>query len=366
MRRSTRLLIDEQPLQVIPTLAAKLGINAAILLQQIHYWIKSAEESGDARKFKRGRWWTYNTYSDWQKQMPWLSESGIRKLVQKLKDKELVAVIKHGSDARDHTLWYTINYDKLDTLGQIDVPESDTSKRPGGADLDVTESDTSNKTENPENRSESVESNDSRAKPNSQDTVVSMNKYVVDAIYAAMREAGYRMPNEDFKFHLGRAQDMLEKDGPTDEEIEALPAAFVGLYEIRGRADAPSSLVELRRQAARARRIASSGHAPGHSRGPKPGRAPGGNGTEPQGTPQVGIEALRNYVHPKGGFNDLRQYAGIAERFDFSGDADPDWRIMRELDDDPLILRRIRSVVRRSLREETPLETPLVQEEQAG
>lgn len=71
----------------------------------------------------------------------------------------------------------------------------------------------------------------------------------------------------------------------------------------------------------------------------------------PQRTPPAGIEALRNYVHPKGGPNDLRRFAGVAERFDFSGDADPDWRIMRELDDDPTTLGRIRSVVRRAVRE---------------
>jgi hypothetical protein len=29
---------------VLPTLAEKVGINAAILLQQINYWIKSAEK----------------------------------------------------------------------------------------------------------------------------------------------------------------------------------------------------------------------------------------------------------------------------------------------------------------------------------
>lgn len=71
------------------------------------------------------------------------------------------------------------------------------------------------------------------------------------------------------------------------------------------------------------------------------------------GTPAAGVEALRNYVHPKGGPNDLRRFAGVAERFDFSASeaTDPDWRIMRELDDDPMILKRIRSVVQRAMNE---------------
>ena len=43
-RKTSRLLLDEEPLQVLLTLAEKVGINAAILLQQINYWIKSAEK----------------------------------------------------------------------------------------------------------------------------------------------------------------------------------------------------------------------------------------------------------------------------------------------------------------------------------
>lgn len=98
---------------------------------------------------------------------------------------------------------------------------------------------------------ESVEANASRAKPKTS-SVVSMEKYVTDRLYEAMRRSGYRLPNSDFGFHLGRAQDMLVKDSPTDEEIEALPEAFVRLWKIKGRADAQSALMELRRQKARA------------------------------------------------------------------------------------------------------------------
>ena len=159
-KRASVLLINEEPLQVIPTLAEKLGINEAILLQQIQYWIKNAEKNGtkdkDYRKFINGRWWTYNTFQDWQKQMPWLSVSGIRKLVKKLKDRKLIAVVKHKAKSQDHTLWYTINYDAVDALVapecQFDVTESNTSNRPGVTHDDVTQSDTSYiESENPEN-----------------------------------------------------------------------------------------------------------------------------------------------------------------------------------------------------------------------
>ncbi len=98
---------------------------------------------------------------------------------------------------------------------------------------------------------ESVEANASSGKPQTP-SVVSMEKYVTDRLYEAMRESGYRLPSSDFGFHLGRAKDMLAKDSPTDEEVEALPEAFVRLWKIKGKADAQSALMELRRQKARA------------------------------------------------------------------------------------------------------------------
>ena len=150
---SSTLLIDEQPLQVLPSLACHLGINAAILLQQINYWIKRAEREKDQRKFKAGRWWTYNSYAQWQEQMPWLSESGIRKLVKKLEDEGLIKTVKHNKGKTDHTKWYSINYDALDTLGHIEPPPRDTSNRPAGSHLEASRRDTSI-TESPESHSE--------------------------------------------------------------------------------------------------------------------------------------------------------------------------------------------------------------------
>lgn len=39
MSNTNKLLLDEHPLQVMPKLAALIGLNGAIILQQIHYWL---------------------------------------------------------------------------------------------------------------------------------------------------------------------------------------------------------------------------------------------------------------------------------------------------------------------------------------
>lgn len=44
MKKISNLLLDEPPLQVMPTLATKVGLNESIVLQQIHYWLKIKEK----------------------------------------------------------------------------------------------------------------------------------------------------------------------------------------------------------------------------------------------------------------------------------------------------------------------------------
>ena len=104
---------------------------------------------------------------------------------------------------------------------------------------------------------ESVEANASSGKPQTSG-VVPTEKYVTDRIYEAMRDEGLRLPNGEYPYHLGRAKDMLAKDSPTDEERDTLPAAFVRLWKIKGRADAPAALMEMRRQKAREEILANN------------------------------------------------------------------------------------------------------------
>jgi hypothetical protein len=57
----SRLLINESPIMIIPSLAAKIGLNEAVVLQQIHYWLgiskhkKRRGESGVIIHTKIGR-----------------------------------------------------------------------------------------------------------------------------------------------------------------------------------------------------------------------------------------------------------------------------------------------------------------------
>ena len=63
-----RNLLHEEPLLLLPTLATALGVNEAIILRQIYYWLTKNE--GKRKNYMYGYYWTFNSIADWQKQFP--------------------------------------------------------------------------------------------------------------------------------------------------------------------------------------------------------------------------------------------------------------------------------------------------------
>lgn len=74
----TNLLIDEEPLQVLPKLALALGLDGAIVVQQLFYWLNPKRRSG---RVIDGRRWIYNTYAEWRESnFPFWSEIHIKRI----------------------------------------------------------------------------------------------------------------------------------------------------------------------------------------------------------------------------------------------------------------------------------------------
>jgi DnaD/phage-associated family protein len=107
---ATRLLLDEEPLVILPSLAAAIGLNESIVLQQLHYWL---ERSTNVHE---GYTWVYNTYEEWQEQFPFWSESTIRRIITKLEKQGLIITGNFNRSKIDKTKWYRINYEKLAQL----------------------------------------------------------------------------------------------------------------------------------------------------------------------------------------------------------------------------------------------------------
>lgn len=122
---SSKLLIDEEPLQVLPGLAAVIGLNEALVVQQLHYWLRRSKHEHDGRK------WIYNTLGEWQVQFPFWNEATLQRTMKSLIAINLVKVHKFNRNNWDRTNWYTINYPlfrELETRAQKILAEGETKK----------------------------------------------------------------------------------------------------------------------------------------------------------------------------------------------------------------------------------------------
>lgn len=102
------LLLDEQPLLIMPRLAVLIGLNEAIVLQQINYWLKSSKNIRDGEK------WIYNTFVEWGEQFPFWSDKTIKRAFANLEKSGLVITnSSYNKVGIDRTKWYRIDYDLL-------------------------------------------------------------------------------------------------------------------------------------------------------------------------------------------------------------------------------------------------------------
>ena len=125
----SKLLINESPILVLPTLAKKIGLNQALFIQQLHYWLADSKHTYD------GYQWVYNTYEDWHRQFPFWSTSTIRRIIGKLEREGLIVSGNYNRFKMDKTKWYRINYEYLESLMDEDAQLSDLcSKRTDTSD----------------------------------------------------------------------------------------------------------------------------------------------------------------------------------------------------------------------------------------
>lgn len=111
------LLNDNKRVILYTNLAAKLGLNEAIMLQQIHFWLQKSKHVKD------GRQWVFNTYQDWQEQLPFWSINTIKRVILKLEKEGYLLSANYNRLKLDKTKWYSIDYEKIAELGiDTDAP----------------------------------------------------------------------------------------------------------------------------------------------------------------------------------------------------------------------------------------------------
>ncbi|MEG0241679.1 MAG: hypothetical protein RR726_04480 [Pseudomonas sp.] len=138
------LLFKFRPLVINPQLAERIGLNEAIVLQQLKYWLNETESGVD----HDGRRWVYNTVEQWQKQFPFWSQETVKRALSSLQKQGLVLVEKLAKAQHDHTNHYAINYQSDVLFDQVNLTQSDqvnlTSS--GGSDCPVLHTEITTKT----------------------------------------------------------------------------------------------------------------------------------------------------------------------------------------------------------------------------
>nr|WP_308816105.1 hypothetical protein [Staphylococcus epidermidis] len=126
-----KLLIDDYPIQVLPALANEIGLNEAIILQQIHYWLNKTNHNYDGKR------WIYNSYPKWIEQFPFWSESTIKRTITSLEKQNLLHIGNYNKAGFDRTKWYSINYIVLNELMTRPSGQNDPTKRSKWSDEEV-------------------------------------------------------------------------------------------------------------------------------------------------------------------------------------------------------------------------------------
>lgn len=106
-------------------IAVEYGVNAAILLQNLHYWIE--KNRANEVNFFDGKYWTYNSVKAFRELFPYMSTKAINTALAKLLEAGILVTGNYNQSAYDRTLWYAITergYSIL-TKSEIHLPKTE-------------------------------------------------------------------------------------------------------------------------------------------------------------------------------------------------------------------------------------------------
>lgn len=96
-----------------PAIAEKVGVNAAVIYQNIAFWVE--KNRANNKHLHEGRYWTYNSMRAFEELFPYLTQKQIRTAIDKLIDCNLIVAGNFNKAGYDRTKWYSLQ-------GQIELP----------------------------------------------------------------------------------------------------------------------------------------------------------------------------------------------------------------------------------------------------
>lgn len=87
--------------------AEKVGTDCAIILSNIEFW--QYHNQVNDKNFHNGKYWTYNSINAWLKLFPYLTESKLRRCLDKLESFGYISTGNFNKSSYDRTKWYCSN-----------------------------------------------------------------------------------------------------------------------------------------------------------------------------------------------------------------------------------------------------------------
>jgi hypothetical protein len=89
------------------SVAIEVGFEEAVMLSNIHFWVKHNEKIGHENHFHNGKFWTYGSVEYFVEQYPFWTHSMIKRILKKLKDANYIETGVFNKYGYDKTKWYT-------------------------------------------------------------------------------------------------------------------------------------------------------------------------------------------------------------------------------------------------------------------
>lgn len=106
--------------------ALEVGINGAIILNHLHYWLK--KNADNEMNYHDGYFWTYNSIAAYKKQFPFWSEKTIYRILRELEVNGYVKTGNYNQSAYDRTKWYALTEKSVKLLASTIVQEYENSQ----------------------------------------------------------------------------------------------------------------------------------------------------------------------------------------------------------------------------------------------
>lgn len=106
-----------------PEVAEKVGLNAAVIYQNIVWWCE--KNAANERNIHDGKAWTFNSMKAFERLFPYLTSKQIRVALEKLEEVSLIESGNFNEKQYDRTKWYC-------PTGQMEMPLRANGNAPEG------------------------------------------------------------------------------------------------------------------------------------------------------------------------------------------------------------------------------------------